>query len=87
MAQIIIDTPAGADGTRILNALAASFGYEPLISNGGGTQVANPESKTAFVKRKVADLLKGMVVAYEAGQAAETARATAKTSADSLVIT
>lgn len=84
---ITIDTPAGADGTRVLNALAGHFGYEPLISNGGGSQIPNPENKGAFVKRKIAELLKDMVVKYEASQAAEAARTTAKLSADALVIT
>lgn len=86
MAQIIIDVPNAADVTRALDAFAATFGWQPTISQ-GGSQVANPETKAAFAKRQTAIWIKSIVSAYESQLAASSARTTAEASANALNIT
>ena len=86
MATITIDIPNASDVTRALNAFAGTFGWQATISS-GGSQIANPETQAAFAKRKAAEWIKSIVVTWEAGQAADAARATAVASANALNIT
>jgi hypothetical protein len=62
MAQIIIDFP-DAQAVRVRDAVAAAYGYTGLTPGG---QV---ESKAAFVKRMLAQHVKGLVKQYETEQA------------------
>lgn len=83
MAQIVLTFP-DAIALRVLAALSALYGYETQIEAplGSGTRVANPETRAAFVKRRLALELKAKVVAYEAFAAARQAEASAGATAE-----
>ena len=74
---------------RVVNAICANYGYQtdvPLVPANPDTPEAtmpNPETKAQFTKKQVINFLKEHVIAYEANQASETARTTARDKADS----
>lgn len=80
--SISIDIGTNAEQTRTVDALCAVFLYQTTI-NGS----PNPENRNQFAKRMAARVIKDLVVGYETSLAAETARATAKATSDSLNIT
>jgi hypothetical protein len=82
MADITITLTPAAALTRAVDAICALYGYQTLI-NGN----PNPETRNNFAKRIVAEWVKAQVVQYESGVAMESARVTAKASAEALSIT
>jgi hypothetical protein len=83
MATVSITVP-DAVLPRVVAAFAATFGYAATMPDG----TANPETQNAFVKRKVAEYIKAIVVAHEANRDADAARAaTLANSTSQLTIT
>ena len=62
--------------TRLQDAFAATYGYQPTING-----AANPETLPAFTRRMLRDHARNVLVSYEAQQAGETAREAAETKA------
>ncbi len=76
MANISITIP-DARLVESLNAAAYALGYSSTIEASPGNFLPNPENKTQFVRRKIAEHVKGLIergarekAAYEAGVAA-----------------
>jgi hypothetical protein len=81
MAQLVIEIP-DAIAPRVLQTLCVRFGYVARTKDVDGvTEIPNPEMRAHFVKRKVAELLKQIVVATEAQQAERAARSAAHSAA------
>lgn len=78
MASISITIP-DAVANRVTNGLAGQYNYQATIPapNPLDPPVPNPETKAQFAKRMVAKFIKDSVKAFEATQAAGTARDTA----------
>ena len=70
---ITINIP-DAIATRVVNGVAYQHGYADTIINEQGEEIDNPETKAVYAKRMVIQNIKNAVRAYEATQAAETAR-------------
>lgn len=66
-------TVSEEDKTRIIDGVSYQNQYQDQVVV-DGELVDNPESKGAFCKRLVKGWIKANVRAYEANQAAETAR-------------
>jgi hypothetical protein len=81
MAQIQITIP-DAVLPRVVDAFAATYGYQPTIDG-----APNPETKAAFAKRQVIAFIKRTVADREAGAAADAARSTAVDAANALDLT
>lgn len=69
-------------GTRILDAFAFQHGYQATLPDLNGAPIPNPETKLVFFRRKIREFVKESVKAAEVSQAAESARVTAATKAD-----
>lgn len=80
---IISATVADAEFQRVVDAFAGAFSYSPTLPNGD----PNPQTKVQFFRAKVLQLIKDVVVRYEARVAAEDAKATAEASASMISIT
>jgi len=78
MPQFTLDIPAGV-ATEVLDAFAWAYGYDP----------DSCQTKSDFAKDKVRQFVKEVYTAYKANEAAEVARQTAVSTAetDSDVIT
>ncbi len=76
--------------TRVVNALAFKFGYTDTVPSDPNDlmspPIPNPETKAAFVKRNVAQLLRHMVIQAEAQQAALAADTAARLAGDTEII-
>ena len=72
--------------TDIVDTLAKSFGYQATIKNAEGQDIPNPQTKQAFIKQEIGKLLKTKYVQQKANDAGDTATATAKTTAEAVVI-
>lgn len=72
MAQITLDIPAGAQTTRVLDAICALHGYN----------AATDGTKAAFAKKVVIRWVKEEVRRYEVRLAADAAVATASSGVD-----
>jgi hypothetical protein len=79
--QVCVDAPA-AQRNRVLTGYTNAHGYTPTVINGSGVEVPNPETRAQFAKRKLAETVRETVKAWEAGQAAEAARAEAAAKVD-----
>jgi len=77
MSTISITIP-DAVTTRVLNGFAKRFNYSPTLENGS----PNPETKAAFAKRKLIELIKQAVRESEIQDAANAAATTAGASVD-----
>lgn len=76
MASLTIQIP-DAIATRVIDALAATGGYQATLPDGS----PNPVTKEQFVVRALKDHIRGVVVAYETAVAAARAREAANTKA------
>lgn len=87
MAQIVIAIPDGV-AARVTNGLAGQYGYKATIPapNPADPPVPNPESKAQFARRMVRQFIHETVKAYEASQAANTARDVAVADADTNIV-
>lgn len=76
MASLTIQIP-DALATRVLDAMAARYGYQEFQNDG----TPNPVSKKDFVVRALKDHLRGVVVAHETAVAAAQAQEAANAKA------
>lgn len=79
--NIQLTIPDAVSG-RVVNAVAAMNNYQPVVPNGSGAMVANPETKAQFAKRMISEKIIQMVKQYETQQAAQAAMAQAASSVD-----
>lgn len=86
MASIQITIP-DAVASRVTNGLAGQYNYQATIPapNPLNPPVPNPETKAQFAKRMVAKFIKDSVKAFEATQAAGTARDTASADVETTI--
>jgi hypothetical protein len=77
MAQVIVDVP-DAVLPRVLDAFAATFGYQATLPSGA----PNPQTRAQFAKQRLAAYVKQVTVAYEATRDAEAARQTSTQTAN-----
>jgi len=86
MPSITIDIGTQAELTRAVDAFCGAYNYQATITNGGGQQIANPESRNAFAKRQVAEFVKKVIRNYEADRDSKIAIAAAEANSSSLAI-
>lgn len=60
--------------TRVIDGVAGQNNYQETVQDDDGYEIPNPETKGQFVKRMVRQYLKENVKAWEANQAASSAR-------------
>lgn len=75
--SINITTPTALSIAQLTDTLCTYWGYQATLADG----TANPQTKAAFVKARVALFLKDSYVAAKANVDAEAARQTAITTA------
>lgn len=83
MPDIIVTVDTAGNLTRAVTATCWKFSYQATLPGGG----ANPETQNQFAKRMLAQTIKGWMIEYESTLAAEAARSTATTNANSVSIT
>lgn len=85
--MVISITIPDAVGSRVVDGLAGQYNYQATIPapNPLNPPVPNPETKAQFAKRMVAKFIKDSVKAFEATQAAGTARDTAAASVETAI--
>jgi hypothetical protein len=78
VANITLAVPA-AQVARVEAAFAFQYGYQATLPDEAnpGQSLPNPETKSQFVKRMMAEHLRSVVKAYEVGLAQQQAGATA----------
>lgn len=82
MAQFILTYP-DPWGPRVRDALCANFGYQDTVDD-----APNPESRTDFARRMLAEWLKSQVAAHESRQAARDVIAAAEADVrENLIVT
>ena len=87
MPRITLDIP-DAQGSRVANAVANHYDYQPKIENAQGELIDNPENKQQFVKRMLIEHIMNIVAVQEAEAAARDARRqAAQKTASEIVIT
>lgn len=86
MAQIVLNVPDGQQ-SRLVNGIAGQYGYQSTVPapNPLDPPVPNPETKGQFAKRMMLKWAKESVKAWEATQAAGTARDTAAADAETAI--
>ncbi len=86
MATLTITIP-NAQLTRVANAVATQHGYQAEVPDpdNPGQTIPNPQTKADFAREVLMRFLRETVRAHEAAVAAESARQTAITKADSEV--
>lgn len=86
MAKITLDIPDGQI-QNVLDAVCTQQGYQSVISTPSGDQ-PNPQSKGAFVKEYIANILIKAVIAHQGDLAADAAiKATTTNVKQNIVIT
>jgi hypothetical protein len=78
MAIISITIPDAALN-RVITAICAQNNYQDIILGPAFTEIPNPETKAAFAKRMIINVVKDQVKSYEVRQAGLTAAATVET--------
>ena len=79
MASLSFSIPDGMV-TRVEDAFAAVYGYQPQIldPNNPGATVPNPQTKQQFVRERLRQYTKETVAQHEAGKASADAAAQAR---------
>lgn len=91
MAQITIDIPDNVV-VDVRDTLAPFWGYKDLVPDPASTpenplpDIANPQSKSAFLKAYIAKWIKDNYLGAKASQAAVTAETAARNTAGAVVI-
>lgn len=69
---------------RVVNAVAANYGYQSTVPNPSipGQFISNPETKTQFAKRQLNIFLKENVKSYEVNLAIDASRQSTLTSVE-----
>ena len=87
MARLTFEIPDG-QLRRVLDAFATAYGYQerlpgqPRADGTPGPDVANPENKERFARRKIVEYITDVVKGVEGNVAAEEARAAASRRVD-----
>lgn len=86
MATLVLTIP-DAQLTRVVDGIAGQHNYQAMVPAPipSDPPVTNPETKNQFAKRMMIKWAKDSVKAWEASQAANTARDTAITNAESTI--
>lgn len=77
MASITITIPNPVL-TRVIDGVALGHGWKPLVDDGNGNQIPNPETKTDYAKRIIKEYVKKSVIRHEAGLAEKAAKVAAE---------
>lgn len=81
MATVTITIPSNITN-RVLDGFCKRYGYSPLLEDGS----SNPETKAAFVKRKIIEHIKKAVREAEIEDAVNIAAGTAGSSVDTDIV-
>jgi hypothetical protein len=85
MALIDTSFEVGTKKTEIVDDFCAYHGRPLTIKDAQGQDITNPETKPAFMKRKIADFIKESVKAYRVNKKGDEARQTEISSVDSTI--
>lgn len=86
MATLSITIPDN-QAVEALNYASTALGYQSQIEQSPGALVPNPETKQQFVRRKIAEYVKGLIISGAVTQATLAAKQTAETTASALTVT
>lgn len=86
MATLSITIPDN-QAVEALNYACITLGYQAQIEQTPGVLVPNPETKQQFVRRKIAEYVKGLIISGAVTQATIAARQSAESTAAAITVT
>lgn len=86
MTQIIFNM--GDDvAAKVTEAFCRRFGYQPIVADGEGNPIQNPQSPAEFAQQKVVDYVRSVVIEDGIQQAIEAVRVTIPEQVNSIPVT